>query len=132
MPAKAGTPLRRPIAIASPVTYLPTMSLRPLFLVLGLLALLLAPLGMHGAAMAAGGGEALLSSAGHCQDEPQSDHHSGPDAAVDCVFACAALPGALPPSFVQAAAVSDRPAPRLLAFLSGVPPEAATPPPRRS
>jgi hypothetical protein len=94
-----------------------------------LLALLVAPLAMIGEGSARAHVRDV--EAGHCAD-PVSDHEA-PSAPVDCMVACA---GCLP---TQCGSVDALPAldskaglPLLACALSGLHPEAATPPPRTS
>jgi hypothetical protein len=101
---------------------------------LTLIALLLAPLAMIGGAPATA--HDRMAAAGHHEDVQHDDMGSPaeapPAAPVDCMLACAGLPA-------QGAAVAlhrEVPAIReplaLSAHLSGLQPEAATPPPRIS
>lgn len=96
---------------------------------LTLIALLLAPLAMIGGAPAMAHDH--VAAAGHCDDMGSRDETPAP-APVDCTIACAGLPA-------QTAAVAAHPflpaAPGSLvpaAWLAGLQPEAATPPPRLS
>lgn len=106
------------------------MRLSRLLPLLGLFAVLLAPLGMLGshAAMAM---PKQAASSGNCSEQ-QSEHSSGERATIDCAIACTALPShepLLPPAQIVAAAV---PAANPILSLQGMRPEAATPPPRYS
>ncbi|QIK95408.1 hypothetical protein G7076_01925 [Sphingomonas sp. HDW15A] len=102
--------------------------------VLTLFALMLMPLGMTGAIAGTGptpdDHSALGMTAGHCDKLPVKD--KAPAAKMDCTTTCTALPAAevwVPLSIMKPTA------PRTVAIsapFSGIEPEIATPPPRRS
>ena len=99
---------------------------------LTLLALVLMPLGMGAASAALVRHAPTAATSGHC-DEPtgQPAEHS-PDLAVDCATACSMV--------ATAEARSDKPAPHLHLQIdrplakrgTGLHPDTATPPPKRS
>lgn len=101
-----------------------------------LAVMLLAPMGRIGMAQAM---------AGHCAETPSAApaHHNGghqqpaprdnkSQAAIDCMIACAAMAPAPAPSVVPQARATAAPDTPLPASLTGIRPEAATPPPRRT
>lgn len=98
-----------------------------------LVAVLLMPLGMSAApgAVPAHHGAAAAMPMQHCPDQPPAK--SGQPGAPECTMACA---GALPAAdigFAAAEPASTLPAqPALVASLSGILLEIATPPPRRA
>lgn len=117
------------------------MTARPLFRLLLLAAMLLAPLGRIGIAQAmAMPASAPAAMAGHCADMPaaapahhqngsQKDHEQ---MAVDCMVACAALAPAPAPFIAPAPLAATLPGALLLSSLTGILPEAELPPPRFS
>ncbi|HTU11214.1 MAG TPA: hypothetical protein VMG08_09985 [Allosphingosinicella sp.] len=100
-----------------------------------LAVMLLAPMGRIGMA------EAM---AAHCADVPAAaaSHHGGhhqpapaedkSGTAIDCMIACAAMAPAPAPSVAPAPRATPRPAAPLPASLTGIRPDAATPPPRHA
>jgi hypothetical protein len=95
---------------------------------LTLVALFLAPLGMIGASPAIGHGR--VAEAGHCDDGGGAP--AGTPAPVDCMIACAGLPVPATAAAHRARTSAGSEPPALAAHLSGLQPEAATPPPRSS
>ena len=100
---------------------------------LALVALLFAPLAMVNGAAAAMPHAQSEAAMEHCEGmAPAQDEGEESKASIDCMLACAALPaiasGAPPEAMMTAAA----PAPLRFSSLSGVLPEAETPPPRIS
>lgn len=95
---------------------------------LALVALVLMPLGMGGAAAMARPAPAGHAMSGHCDEAPEQDRAPAPD--MDCTAMCTALPAADGPG----PAPRMKPAvPRTLAAIArfaGIEPEIATPPPR--
>ena len=117
------------------------MTARPLFRLLLLAAMLLAPVGRLGIAQAmAAPAAAPAAMTGHCADMPAAapaHHQNGPQKdhermAVDCMVACAAMAPA-PAPFIAPAPLADAlPGALLLSSLIGILPEAELPPPRFS
>lgn len=110
------------------------MTLRRLFPLLVLLALIVAPFGRVAAAEAmATGHQPAAAMAGHCQDmpAPEPGARSG-KSSIDCLVACAAI--ATAEAFVLAGQ-SFAPSPQdgfVLPGFAGLHPEAEPPPPRLS
>ena len=100
---------------------------------LALLALLAAPFGMMNgvaAAMPHAQDEAMME---HCEGMAPAHHESeGDKASVDCLIACAALPAIASDGPLDTAFAVAAPAILPLSILSGMLPEAETPPPRFS
>ena len=96
------------------------------------LALLLSPIGMSGMAMASASTAGAMKM-GHCDAPASAGHEQKPPVQkADCMSLCSAvspdqplLAGGVPP-----ARSADEPVPA--AVLTGLAPESATPPPRRS
>jgi hypothetical protein len=109
------------------------MLMRTAIQLLALIALMIMPLGMATAPAAAVHHEAMSAAIpmGHCPDQDSSRHSTG--ALADCTMACAA---ALPATDLAALdshpIVKFAPQPALIAALSGIELEIATPPPRPS
>ena len=103
------------------------MSLSRLVILVAALAVLFAPLAMIGA----GGAMAHEAVAAHCADmDTSSDEAPGRDNA--CMMACAAIPSFSAGVEQVTVAPAPLPHPPLAESVSGLAPEAVTPPPRIS
>lgn len=107
--------------------------LRPFFLLLVALALLVSPM-----VMLSGDGMAAAHSAmpqagemqGHCPGDSGGPGGTVPDRDISCVSACAALPATETPVVEPIRPASSRFAPAAHQVFVGVQPEGETPPPR--
>ena len=99
---------------------------------LTMLAILLMPLGMMGAAPASAMGHraSMAMPAGHCADMPQKDKKAPASPCCDCMVGCAAIPSRATCIEHEALAPMAALAASLNPAIHGLHPEAATPPPR--
>lgn len=127
------TATRTQVASLSRAAYLQVVSLRQLLSLLLTFALLLAPVGMSGAAMAGVASLDAVAATGadHCAGMDQPDKEQ-PDNGADCLSMCSAIPAdrakvgdqlIVKASHQQVPATADQ---------AGDEPEATTPPPRLS
>jgi hypothetical protein len=98
-------------------------------------ALLLMPLAMAGqghAVAAAPHGEMASAETGHCADTDgkRNKKHGGGSSAADCLMACAALPAAEAPLAAEQIVLCTTLVAVLVPVITGLSPEAETPPPR--
>jgi len=115
--------------------YFAPMTASRLLRILAMFALLLMPLAMAGqghAIAAAPHGQMASADAGHCADmESKGDKkHKGGSSSADCLMACAALPAAEAPLAVEQIVLRPTLVAVLVPVITGLSPEAETPPPR--
>jgi hypothetical protein len=98
---------------------------------LALLALVLMPVGM-GAAPAAAHAPQVAAEAGHCGDAQQGAPDAPPVPAADCTVGCAAVAAPAPAQAAATLLPKETPATALIAAITGMEPDIATPPPKRA
>ncbi|HEX8586259.1 MAG TPA: hypothetical protein VF680_17850 [Allosphingosinicella sp.] len=123
------------VATSGSGAYLASMTASRLLRLLAMFALLLMPLAMAGqghAVAAAPHGEMASAEAGHCADmDGKADKKDqGGSSAADCLMACAALPAAEAPLAAEQIVLRPTLVAVLVPVITGLSPEAETPPPR--
>ena len=123
------------VATIGRADYLGRMVASRILRMLTMLAVLLMPIGMLGGEAAAMGHSAPIAAAAmadHCAAMHHKQKKDEPAKGADCVVACAAIPASDAPYQHETLAPMHVEAPRLIAVVAGLHPEAATPPPRIS